>query len=167
MHAVRNPPNPQDPHFTIAVSDVAARISTHLNNDQQKILLFGVGLVHQSDRTELTTIQQSQSNLQDKCHRVLELWARRSESRWEDVIAQLRAIQLSRLANELTKELGDRSEDRSQPSPLVQEDYKSQSIPGNHSYIRYSSKVTSHSLDILERMSRACRADLLVYINSS
>ena len=25
-------------------------------------------------------------------------------------------------------------------------------------YVRYSSKVTSHSLDILERMSRACRA---------
>ena len=90
--------------------------------------------MHQSDRTELTIIQQSRSDLQDKCRRVLELWARRSESRWEDVIVQLRAIQLGRLTDELNKELSNRSEDRSQPSPApqVQEDYKSQSIPGNH-----------------------------------
>ena len=135
MHTVRNPPNPDDPYFKIAVSGVAGRISRHLNNDEQKFLLFGVKLVHQSDHKELTTIQQSRSDLQDKCRRVLELWARRSESKWEDVIAQLRAIQLSRLAGELTKELADRSEDRSQPSPPVQEDYKSQSIQGNHNYI--------------------------------
>ena len=64
--------------------------------------------MHQSDHTQLTNIQQSQSDLQDKCRRVLELWARRSESRWEDVIGQLREIGLSRLADELTKEL-DRS----------------------------------------------------------
>ena len=108
--AVRNPPNPDDPYFNIAVSGVAARISRHLNNDERKFLLFAVQLVHQSDHTQLTNIQQSHCDLQDKCRRVLELWARRSESRWENVIGQLREIGLSRLADELTKELAfDRS----------------------------------------------------------
>ena len=36
-------------------------------------------------------IHQSQNDSQDKCRRVLELWARRGESRWEDVIARLQA----------------------------------------------------------------------------
>ena len=72
--------------------------------------------MHESDHRELINIQLSQSDLEEKCRRVLELWARRSNSRWEDVILQLReTVGLSRLADELIKEL-DRSEDRSQPS---------------------------------------------------
>ena len=86
--------------------------------------------MQKSDHKELTTIQKSQSDLEGKYGRVLELWARRSGSRWEDVIAQLRVIGLSRLATELTEEL-DRSEDTSQPSPPVPVDYESRSIPGN------------------------------------
>ena len=38
---------------------------------------------------QLADIQQSQAELQVKCERVLNLWAGKSGSKWEDVIAAL------------------------------------------------------------------------------
>ena len=106
--------------------------------------MFGVQLVHQSDRKQLTTIQQSQSNLQDKCREVLELWARRGASRWEDVIARLRVIGLSRLADELTKEL-DRSSQPPGSEPSKKITANGSSTPGNHirSYVARLHVATS------------------------
>ena len=128
MHAVKNPPNPDDPRFISAVSDVAERISRRLINDEDKLLKFGLPLVHQNDHTQLTDIQQDQrDSVKDKYRRVLQLWARRKQSRWEDVIEQLQEIGLSQLADDLTKEL-----EISQPSPPVPVDYGSRSKPGNH-----------------------------------
>lgn len=56
------------------------------------------------DKRGVMDIQQSQVGMQKKCENVLELWARKSGSKWEDVIAALRKVGMSRLADELMKE---------------------------------------------------------------
>ena len=86
-----------------------------------------MALVHQSDYPQLTIIQQNRAvSSQDKCRQVLELWARRGGSRWEDVIAQLRGIELSKLADELTEELHRSSQPP--PAPMT---VNGSNTPGN------------------------------------
>ena len=61
-------------------------------------------LMDASYNKRVMDIQQSQVGMQKKCENVLELWARKSGSKWEDVIDALRKVGMSRLADELMKE---------------------------------------------------------------
>lgn len=103
---VKNPPNPTDPSFNLTLFDVARRISLHLGNDLELFLKFATKLIGGDDK-KLMEIQQSQEGLKEKCKELLNLWARRSNSKWEDVIAALREVDLSRLADELAKEFSE------------------------------------------------------------
>ena len=121
-----NPPNPDDPDFNIAVSRVATHMNIHLNSNNVNFLKFGKGLLKGSYPIDLMTISQSHDNYQVKCGKVLDIWARKSGSKWEDVIEQLKAIELTGLAEELTKTLASSS----QPPAHTPGTVNSSSTPG-------------------------------------
>lgn len=121
---VKNPPNPTDPNFKAAIYNVFIRISLHLDNDLQLFLEFAMKVMGNGSlyNQRLMDIQQSQMVLREKCEKVLDLWARKSNSEWEDVIATLREVGLSRLADELTKELRESEHSEQTQNSTVQGD---------------------------------------------
>ena len=107
---VKNPPDPTDLYFDRTLHDVARRLNLHLNNDLDLFLEFAMKLMgnDSSHQQRLLDIKRNQQKgLPEKCEEVLGLWARKGDSKWEDVIAALRdpKVGLTRLANELEKEL--------------------------------------------------------------
>ena len=107
---VKNPPDPTDLYFDRTLHDVARRLNLHLNNDLDLFLEFAMKLMgnESSHQQRLLDIKRNQQKgLPEKCKEVLSLWARKGDSKWENVIAALRdpEVGLTRLANELDEEL--------------------------------------------------------------
>ena len=114
---VKNPPDPEDPDFELTLNRVAGQISLHLKNDLNQFLKFAMKLMGNDPlyNDQLMKLKQSkQKDLPEKCEEVLDLWARKVDSTWENVIAALGdpEVGLTKLAKNLTNELSESEQTR-------------------------------------------------------
>ena len=106
--AVKNPPDLADSDFVLAKNDVALKMSLNSNNNTNGPLKLGKILLKDEPYSMgLMQIHNGKDPLEQKFEKVLGLLAAQSGSKWEDVIAVLREIGMSRLADEISKKLSD------------------------------------------------------------
>ena len=115
LFAVCNPPDPNDLNFSIAVDRIADQISLHFTAagyGNTHLLEFGKYLLDTQDQNNnlrLMSISRK-SDVKKQFVELLNFWAIKAGSVWENVIEALRHIGLGKLPDDLADELKSNQE---------------------------------------------------------
>lgn len=116
LFAVCNPPNPNDVDFSLLVDRITDQISSHFTSagyGNTQLLQFGKYLLDtqdQNNNSRLMSISRSKIDVKGKFVELLNFWAIKRDSVWENVIEALQHIGLGKLADDLADELKSNQE---------------------------------------------------------
>ena len=116
LFVVCNPPDPNDLNFSPTVDRIADQISLHFitagygNTELSEFVTHLLDTQDQNNKPQLMNIIRSKSNVKGKLLKLLNFWATKSGSVWENVIDALQRISLGRLSDNLADELKSNQE---------------------------------------------------------
>ena len=116
LFVVCNPPDPNDLNFGATVDRIANEINIHFitagygNTELSKFGQYLLDTQDQNNRLRLMSIIQSDNDVKGKLVKILNFWAIKRGSVWENVIGTLEQIGLGKISGDLADELKSNQE---------------------------------------------------------